>query len=52
MQENVYNLAVKTAEKIGCTSIIQREDVIANAVYVVALFGYNAAFDFTNRCVS
>lgn len=28
-EENVYNLAVKTAEKLGCPGVVAREDVVA-----------------------
>ena len=33
-EENVYNLAVKTAEKLGCPGVVSREDVEANTDYV------------------
>ncbi|EBA15768.1 D-cysteine desulfhydrase [Roseobacter sp. SK209-2-6] len=33
-EENVYNLAVKTAEKLGCPGVVAREDVVANTDYV------------------
>lgn len=38
-EENVYNLAVKTAEKLGCPGVVQREDVIANTDYVGEGYG-------------
>ena len=28
-EENVFNLAVKTAEKLGCPGVVQRGDVVA-----------------------
>ena len=33
-EENVYNLACATAEKLGCPGVVQREDVVANTDYV------------------
>ncbi|MEM5518933.1 D-cysteine desulfhydrase [Henriciella sp. AS95] len=33
-EENVYNLACATAEKLGCAGIVKREDVVANTDYV------------------
>jgi len=33
-EENVFNLAIKTAEKLHCPDIVQREDVVANTDYV------------------
>ena len=38
-EENVYNLAVKTAEKLGCPGVVQREDVEANTDYVGEGYG-------------
>jgi L-cysteate sulfo-lyase len=38
-EENVYNLAVKTAEKLGCPGVVKREDVVANTDYVGAGYG-------------
>lgn len=38
-EENVYNLAVKTAEKLGCAGVVQRGDVVANTDYVGAGYG-------------
>ena len=29
-EEMVYDLAVRTAEKIGCPGVVSREDVVAN----------------------
>lgn len=42
-EENVYNLAVKTAEKMGCPGIVNREDVVANCDYVGAGYGIPGA---------
>lgn len=33
-EENVYNLACATAEKLGCPGVVAREDVVANTDYV------------------
>lgn len=33
-EENVFNLACATAEKLGCPGIVAREDVVANTDYV------------------
>lgn len=33
-KENVYKLAVATAEKLGCPGVVKREDVVANTNYV------------------
>ncbi len=33
-EENVYKLAVATAEKLGCPGVVRREDVVANTDYV------------------
>ncbi|MFV1440535.1 MULTISPECIES: D-cysteine desulfhydrase [unclassified Phaeobacter] len=38
-EENVYNLACATAEKLGCGGIVQREDVVANTDYVGEGYG-------------
>jgi len=38
-EENVYNLAVKTAEKMGCPGVVGRDDVVANTDYVGAGYG-------------
>jgi L-cysteate sulfo-lyase len=38
-EENVYKLALATAEKLGCPGIVQREDVVANTDYVGAGYG-------------
>ncbi len=41
-EENVYNLAVKTAEKLGCPGVVAREDVVANTDYVGPGYGIPA----------
>lgn len=33
-EENVFKLAVATAEKLGCPGVVKREDVVANTDYV------------------
>ncbi|MGI3210019.1 D-cysteine desulfhydrase [Roseovarius tibetensis] len=33
-EENVYNLACATAEKLGCPGVVARDDVVANTDYV------------------
>nr|MDA3857064.1 pyridoxal-phosphate dependent enzyme [Roseovarius sp.] len=38
-EENVYNLAVKTAEKLGCPGVVSRDDVVANTDYVGEGYG-------------
>ena len=38
-EENVYNLAVATAEKLGCPGVVAREDVVANTDYVGVGYG-------------
>jgi len=38
-EENVYKLAVATAEKLGCPGVVAREDVIANCDYVGEGYG-------------
>ncbi len=38
-EENVFNLAVATAEKLGCPGVVAREDVVANTDYVGAGYG-------------
>ncbi len=38
-EENVFNLACATAEKLGCPGIVAREDVVANTDYVGAGYG-------------
>lgn len=41
-EENVYNLALATAEKIGCPGVVRREDVVANCDYVGEGYGIPA----------
>jgi L-cysteate sulfo-lyase len=41
-EENVFNLAVKTAEKLGCPGVVAREDVVANTDYVGEGYGIPA----------
>ncbi|MCL5777567.1 D-cysteine desulfhydrase [Limibaculum sp. FT325] len=38
-EENVFNLALKTAEKLGCPGVVQRADVVADCDYVGAGYG-------------
>ena len=38
-EENVYNLARATAEKLGCPDVVAREDVVANTDYVGEGYG-------------
>ncbi|WP_027234737.1 D-cysteate sulfo-lyase [Leisingera caerulea] len=38
-EENVYNLACATAQKLGCAGVVQREDVVANTDYVGEGYG-------------
>ncbi|MFV2034470.1 MAG: pyridoxal-phosphate dependent enzyme, partial [Halocynthiibacter sp.] len=38
-EENVYNLAVATAAKIGAPGVVSREDVVANTDYVGEGYG-------------
>ena len=38
-EENVFNLALKTAEKIGCPDVVKRADVVANSDYVGPGYG-------------
>lgn len=33
-EENVFNLACATADKLGCPGVVQRQDVVANTDYV------------------
>lgn len=42
-EENVYNLAVKTAEKLGCPGVVTPEDVVANTDYVGPGYGMPGA---------
>ena len=41
-EENVYNLAVKTAAKLGCPDVVDRADVVANTDYVGEGYGIPA----------
>lgn len=41
-EENVYNLALKTAGKLGCPDVVAREDVVANTDYVGEGYGIPA----------
>jgi L-cysteate sulfo-lyase len=38
-EENVFNLAVKTAEKLGIPGVVKREDVVADTNYVGPGYG-------------
>lgn len=38
-EENVFNLACATAEKLGCPGVVSREDVVANTDYVGEGYG-------------
>ena len=38
-EENVYKLAVATAEKLGCPGVVAREDIVANTDYVGQGYG-------------
>lgn len=38
-EQNVFDLAARTAEKLGCPGVVQREDVVANTDYVGAGYG-------------
>ncbi|WP_119165143.1 D-cysteate sulfo-lyase [Algihabitans albus] len=38
-EENVYKLAAATAEKLGCSGVVTREDVVANTDYVGEGYG-------------
>lgn len=38
-EENVFNLACATAEKLGCAGVVHREDVVANTDYVGEGYG-------------
>jgi len=38
-EESVFNLAAKTAEKLGCAGVVARPDVVANTDYVGAGYG-------------
>jgi L-cysteate sulfo-lyase len=38
-EENVFNLALATAEKLGCPGVVARDDVVADTDYVGAGYG-------------
>ena len=38
-EENVYNLAIATAEKLGCPGVVSRGDIVANTDYVGEGYG-------------
>lgn len=38
-EENVFNLACATAEKLGCSGVVERGDVVANTDYVGEGYG-------------
>ncbi|MCT8330608.1 D-cysteine desulfhydrase [Albidovulum sediminis] len=38
-EENVFNLALTTAEKLGCPGVVSRSDVVADCDYVGAGYG-------------
>ena len=38
-EENVYELALKTAEKLGCPGVVERQDVVADTAYVGEGYG-------------
>ncbi|MDP9095566.1 MAG: pyridoxal-phosphate dependent enzyme, partial [Pseudomonadota bacterium] len=42
-EENVFKLAVATAEKLGCPGVVAREDVVANTDYVGDGYGIPTA---------
>jgi L-cysteate sulfo-lyase len=41
-EENVYNLAVKTCDKLGISGAVKRDDVVANCDYVGQGYGFPA----------
>jgi len=41
-EEKVFDLAVTTAEKLGCAGVVRRDDVIANSEYVGPGYGLPA----------
>ncbi|MGO4915150.1 D-cysteine desulfhydrase [Pseudogemmobacter sp. W21_MBD1_M6] len=45
-EENVFNLACATADKMGCAGIVKREDVVANTDYVGEGYGIPRADTF------
>lgn len=42
-EENVYKLALATADKLGCPGVVRREDVVANTDYVGEGYGIPTA---------
>ena len=38
-EENVYNLAIDTTAKLGCPSVVNRDDIVANSDYVGEGYG-------------
>ncbi|WP_054313274.1 D-cysteine desulfhydrase [Mesorhizobium sp. 1M-11] len=38
-EENVYNLALQTAKKLGCPDVVSRSDVVADSDYVGSGYG-------------
>ncbi len=38
-EENIFNLAAATADKLGCPGVVRREDVVANCDYVGEGYG-------------
>ncbi len=42
-EENVFNLACATAEKLNCAGVVKREDVVANTDYVGKGYGIPTA---------
>ena len=42
-ENNVYQLSLATAEKLGCAGVVQREDVVANTDYVGEGYGLPAS---------
>jgi L-cysteate sulfo-lyase len=42
-EENVFNLACATAEKLGCAGVVSRADVVANCDYVGDGYGIPSA---------
>ena len=41
-EENVFKLACATADKLGCSGVVQREQVIANCDYIGEGYGFPA----------
>ena len=41
-EENVFDLACATAEKLGCPGIVKRDDVVANCDFVGPGYGFQA----------